>query len=134
MADDWTHGDIALCISEGIYADCEDCIEKGKFYTVNDIMRGFYINDGLEHEDILLFRDGPHNFIESKNGDPIPARAWPAKYFIKVTPKEIDEFDNEVINRYKEKDNVSVRVIYRPNDSYLFGFMDNRNNIGKWLK
>lgn len=98
MSNDWEPGDIALCVRGGPVEPINPNYkgpypELGKPYTVEALENyEFYgVNNKIPG---LRLKDGPPN----GNND----RTWRESRFIKVTPKEADDFDKETIDLYNK--------------------------------
>lgn len=90
MADDWRPGDLALCVSD-IFEEAEGPETwfplPGHVYSV----AGTVADCGDGFGPALLLKEEPAHV-------PNPGLGWPAKFFLKATPPEADEFDREVIS------------------------------------
>jgi len=97
VADDWTRGDLALCITSGTWSAVygssipTDYPKRGHVYDVADV----------DFDD----RDGELVLVLS----PWLRDEWQASAFIKVTPKGEDEEDREVIEIMRGKQKEEVR-------------------------
>lgn len=106
MSDDWTPGDLALCIKVGQWR-CSTTLrptpapypKTGRVYTVTCVGLA---GGGLCLE--LAEVPTPLNPNGSK-------RPWRANRFIKVTPPKADEFDGEVIELMTSRPTDPVRVV-----------------------
>ena len=97
---DWKPGDIALCVMGGSIGGLNKLPfypEKGKFYTVEKptVLQMYGRNNVASDKLALILVDGP---VNSNN-----LKVWSAARFIKVSPEEVDEFDQETIELYNKQ-------------------------------
>lgn len=107
MAEEWNKGDLAVRVAPPV--ECPACgsttpHDVGSIHTVEDVKQVMQIEDymPLGYATALLFV-GEVNFEEFEiDGALCSHDGYAAANYMKVTPREEDEFDREVIDQYRK--------------------------------
>lgn len=101
---DWECGDLALCVVDANQdRNLKEFPSKGQLFTVEAYIPTFIYVPYLNPIPVLIFRDGPFNLCRNDVGDVVnKARLWPAAFFVKVTPEQLDEEDMDVVEALKK--------------------------------